>query len=220
MSKDSSQNPPEDPRQASEDPRQASEDPRQTSEDPRQTSENSAELTSVHLDILDFLWEGEKSTKEIAHYLSVHESTARKHTAILRERRKIIETKRGHYRLCEELAPWTELKNQKIIDALMKMYAKFLERHLQKEDISQNDLKGLILMADRLMKRWYLVHRGYDINTKQAHEDAKQKTAEKQQKKLKNAPLEEQVTKVGHFHESLKTLWDDLPEAEKKKRTV
>ena len=227
MSKDSSQNLPEgahktleDTRQTSEDARQISEDTRQTSEDTHQMSENSAEIPSEHSDILDFLWKGQKSTKEIANHLSVHESTARKHIATLRSQGKIALVKRGVYRLSDELAPWTERKNEKIIDSLMKLYEKILDRHLQKEDISLNDFKGLVLMVDRLMKRWYLVHRGYDSNTRQAQEDAKQKTAERQKADQENAPPEDQVVEVGHFHPDMQELWDILPDAEKKKRTV
>ena len=234
MSKDSSQNlsedarkTPEDTRQASEDTHQISEDTCETSEDTHQisedtceTSENSAEIRSEHSDILDFLWEGQKSTKEIANHLSVHESTARTYLVPLRSQGKIAVVKKGTYRLGDELAPWTERKNEKIIDSLMKLYEKVLKQHLQQEDISQNDLKGLILMADRLMKRWYLVHRGYDTNTRQAVEDAKHKTVEREKQDLENAPPEDQRTEVGHFHSELKVLWDNLPESEKKSKTV
>ena len=234
MSKDSSQNlsedarkTPEDTRQASEDTHQISEDTCETSEDTHQisedtceTSENSAEIRSEHSDILDFLWEGQKSTKEIANHLSVHESTARTYLVPLRSQGKIVVVKKGTYRLGDELAPWTERKNEKIIDSLMKLYEKVLKQHLQQEDISQNDLKGLILMADRLMKRWYLVHRGYDSNTRQAVEDAKQKTESREKQALEGLPPAEQLEVVGDYDVEMRGLLESLPEAEKKKITV
>ena len=41
-------------------------------------------------------------------------------------------------------------------------------------------LRWLGATVDQLMKRWYLVHRGYDSNTRQAQEDAKKKTTERE----------------------------------------
>ena len=45
-------------------------------------------------------------------------------------------------------------------------------------------LRWVAATIDQLMKRWYLVHRGYDSNTKQAHEDAKQKTSQREQQEF------------------------------------
>ena len=81
--------------------------------------------------------------------------------------------------------------NEKIIDTLMKLCKKSLEQHLEKEHVSLGDLKDLILIVDRLMKWWYLIHRGYDTNTRQAVEDAKQKTSEREEQALKHLPPEE-----------------------------
>ena len=71
------------------------------------------EIIGREADILDFLWEGPKTTKEIAKHLALHESSARKHLKPLRVQGKIVAIHQGYYRLSEELAPWTELKNQK-----------------------------------------------------------------------------------------------------------
>ena len=219
MSKDSSQNLTEDAHEPLEDSRQTGEDSRQVSEDTRQISENSAELTGKQLDILDFLWEGEKGTKEIADHLSVHESTARKHISILRDHGKIRDVKRGYYRLSEALAPWTELENEKIIDTFMKLCKKSLEQHLEKADISLDVLRDLTLIVDRLMKRWNLTHRGYDTNTRQAVEDAKQKTSEREEQALKRLPPEEQLEVVGDYDVKMRELLEALPEPIQKKRS-
>ena len=220
MSKDSSQNLPEDAHKMPEGTRQTSEDTRQTSEDTRPISEDAPEIIGREADILDFLWEGPKTTKEIAKHLALHESSARKHLKPLRVQGKIVAIHQGYYRLSEELAPWTELKNQKIIDSLMKVYAKSLEQHLQKEDVSLDDLKDLILMVDRLMKRWYLVHRGYDANTRQAQEDAKKKTADREKATLETSPPEDQIVVVREYHESVRKILKGLPKVAQEKHKV
>lgn len=81
-------------------------------------------------------------------------------------------------------------------------------------------LRWVAATIDQLMKRWYLVHRGYDANTRQAVEDAKHKTVEREKQDLENAPPEDQRTEVAHFHSDVKELWDNLPESEKKSKTV
>lgn len=80
------------------------------------------------------------------------------------------------------------------------------------------NFKWLTAIADKLMKRWSLEHVGYDTNTRQAHEDAKAETAKREKAALEDAPLEETVHVVGHYHTDLKELWDAMPEAEKEKR--
>ena len=121
MSKDSSENLPENAHKVPENTRQTSEGTRQTSEDTRPISEDAPEIIGREADILDFLWEGPKTTKEIAKHLALHESSARKHLKPLRVQGKNCgDPSRNIIALSEELAPWTELKNQKIIDSLMR----------------------------------------------------------------------------------------------------
>ena len=83
-----------------------------------------------------------------------------------------------------------------------------------------DNFKGLTAIGDKLMKRWAIEHQGYDTNTRQAQEDAKLKTAEKEKAALKDAPLEEKVHIVGHYHTDMKQLWDTLPESEKEQHKV
>ena len=58
------------------------------------------------------------------------------------------------------------------------------------------------------------MHVGYDTNTRQAQEDAKAKTEERQKEALKDAPLEEQVNVIGSFDLETKQLIDALPTLE------
>ena len=76
------------------------------------------------------------------------------------------------------------------------------------------NFKWLTMIADKLMKRWSLEHVGYDTNTRQAQEDAKAKTAEREKAALKDAPIEEQVNVVGSFDLDTKQLIEGFPKLE------
>ena len=73
------------------------------------------------------------------------------------------------------------------------------------------NFKWLTMIADKLMKRWSLVHVGYDTNTRQAQEDAKAKTEEKQKEALKDAPLEDRIMVVGKYDPEAMELIDCIP---------
>ena len=81
----------------------------------------------------------------------------------------------------------------------------------QKQLLFIENLKWLTMIGDRLLKRWSLVHVGYDTNTRQAQEDAKAKTEARQKAALKNAPPEEQVSILGSFDLVTKQLIDNFP---------
>ena len=81
-------------------------------------------------------------------------------------------------------------------------------------------LRWLGATVDQLMKRWYLVHRGYDSNTRQAQEDAKKKTTEQEKAALETAHPEDQIVVVAEYNEKLRDVLESLPAAEKKRRTV
>ena len=81
-------------------------------------------------------------------------------------------------------------------------------------------LRWVAATIDQLMKRWYLVHRGYDTNTRQAVEDAKHKTVEREKQDLENAPPEDQVTIVREYDETMREVLAKLPGKDLKKRTI
>jgi len=72
-------------------------------------------------------------------------------------------------------------------------------------------LRWLGATLDQLMKRWNLEHHGYDTNTRQAQEDAKAKTEERQKEALKDAPLEDTIQIVGMYDPEAKALIDCIP---------
>lgn len=130
--------------------------------------------------------------------------------------------------------------NEKTINTLMNTYDEVLALFQvwvlqnivsEKIDFQQQllfieNFKWLTMIADKLMKRWALVHVGYDTNSRQAQEDAKAKTEAKQKEALKDAPVEEQVSIIGSFDLETKQLIDnfptleDLSEEEEKELTV
>ena len=127
----------------------------------------------------------------------------------------------------------TAAQNKKTINRLLNLYDEVLmkysvlikgvldsEESLGDKATLLNNFKALSSMADPLMKRWYLVHRGYDSNTRQAQEDAKAKTVAREREAQANAPFEDTIVEVGHYHNDVKELWDNLPKTEQEQRTV
>ena len=123
--------------------------------------------------------------------------------------------------------------NKNTIDKLMNLYDRHVERYtkwfakninsnidFEKQLLFMENFKWLTMIGDKLMKRWSLEHVGYDSNSRQAQEDAKAKTQAREKAALKDAPLEDTVQVVGHYHTDLKELWDAMPESEKEKRKV
>ena len=113
--------------------------------------------------------------------------------------------------------------NKNTIDKLMNLYDKHVERYTQWFDKSVDDdtdfeqcqfienFKGLTAIGDKLMKRWALEHVGYDTNTRQAQEDAKAKTEERQKAALEDAPLKDRIVVVGKYDPRAEKLIDCIP---------
>ena len=114
--------------------------------------------------------------------------------------------------------------NKNTIDKLMNLYDKHIERYAQWFEKSVDDdtdfqeqlqfidnFKGLTAIGDKLMKRWSLEHVGYDTNTRQAQEDAKAKTAEREKAEIEGAPLKDKVVIVGKYDPKAEKLLDMIP---------
>ena len=130
--------------------------------------------------------------------------------------------------------------NKKTADTLMNIYDDVLDKYknwiaekvdsnidFEKQLLFIENFKQLTGIGDKLMKRWALEHVGYDTNTRQAQEDAKAKTAEREQAALKDAPLRDRVMIVGKYDPEAEELLDCIPssldnmtEEEKKNITV
>ena len=127
--------------------------------------------------------------------------------------------------------PRGEAENTETINKLLNLYDKLLyavARSIEAEDWDGivekietiKSLRWLGATADQLIKRWYLVHRGYDSNTRQAQEDAKKKTVDREKQALENTPPEERVVVVREYNESMRDLLENLPEPIQKKHKV
>ena len=121
----------------------------------------------------------------------------------------------------------SEDANKKTINRLLNIYDSVLDNYetwiadnvgsgtnFEKQLLFMENFKGLTAIGDKLMKRWSLVHVGYDTNTRQAQEDAKAKTEAREQEALKNAPLEDTIVVVGHYKEGFQEILEHLPKKE------
>ena len=194
--------------------------------------------------IMECLSDGEKRNHEIYEAVEGSVSSIKKRLRVLKKHGEITNPDRGKYALPEPPVevqdvpvevenPREESENIETINKMLTIYDKVfdnialtIEDELtEKATIEEKidlikSLRWLGATVDQLMKRWYLVHRGYDANTRQAQEDAKKKTAEQEKAALETAHPEDQVVVVAEYHTSVREIWDTLPEPEKKRHTV
>ena len=84
-----------------------------------------------------------------------------------------------------------------------------------------NAFKATATTVDRLMKRWFLVNRGYDTQHTTSRKKMRKRKHEKlRSKKLSPCPRRERVVVVGKYDETVKELWDKLGEGERIRKTV
>lgn len=102
-------------------------------------------------------------------------------------------------------------------DIVLASYQSWIIKNIDKDIDFEKQLlfienfKWLTAIADKLMKRWSLEHVGYDTNSRQAQEDAKAKTAEREKAALENAPLQDRIMIVGKYDPEAEELLDCIP---------
>ena len=162
------------------------------------------------------------------------------HIKQLTNRGEIERVKNGVYKKPASIDPQTQFNktrkkfssdersaedNEQTINVLLNTYDEVLaifqiwvlnsmasqEIDFEKQLLFIENFKWLTMIADKLMKRWSLVHIGYDTNTRQAQEDAKAKTEERQKEALKDAPLEDTIMVVGKYDPKAMVLLDAIP---------
>ena len=203
-------------------------------------SKSQSKLTIAE-SILEFLPDDEETEiSEIFKAVSGKKSSIDTNLSRLRKSGKIRRIRKGVY--CKNKVPDApvvvenpreESENIETINKMLTIYDKVfdnialtIEDELaEKATIEEKidlikSLRWLGATVDQLMKRWYLVHRGYDSNTRQAQEDAKKKTVDREKQSLETSPPEDQVVVVAEYHTSVREIWDTLPEPEKKRHTV
>ena len=178
-------------------------------------------------EILNELILGPKRTRAIVKAINAPRWSIEKELRLLVDLGEIIRVRKGLYKLNEfQVNPRTEADNIETINRVLNSYDVVLDQlRTPGVDIERllpvlTAFKSTAVTVDQLMKRWYLVHRGYDNNARQAQEDAKAKARKVEKEETASAPPEERVVVVGEYDNVMKELWENLPESEQDKKTV
>ena len=199
-------------------------------------------ISPLDAPIMECLSDGEKRNHEIYEAVEGSVSSIKKRLRVLEKRGEITNPDRGKYALPEPPVevqdapvavenPRGEAENTETINKMLNLYDKLLNsvaRSIEDEDWDAivekietiKSLRWLGATVDQLMKRWYLVHRGYDANTRQAQEDAKKKTANREKQELENAPADAQLKVVREYDESMREVLAKMPKPVQEKNTV
>ena len=123
-----------------------------------------------------------------------------------------------------EIEKRTEAKNKRTINRLLNLYdmvlaeyTKLVGKLAETEDEKKraailNELKVIFSTVDPLMKRWYLVHRGYDSNARIEEAIFKVKLEKAEQAVIEaELPIEEQIIEVAHWNPIMQELMMSLP---------
>ena len=199
-------------------------------------------ISPLDAPIMECLADGEKRNHEIYEAVEGPVSSIKKRLRVLTEHGEITSRVRGKYALPESPVEVPdvpaeaensrgEAENTETINKLLNLYDQLLDAvacSIEKEDWNSitekveaiKSLRWLGATVDQLMKRWYLLYRGYDTNTRQAVEDAKQKTSDREKQEMEHLPPEEQLEVVGDYDVEMRELLEALPEPIQKKVTV
>ena len=191
---------------------------------------------------------GEMHTNEIIATMPEQERNLRSRLSILKRDGKTVVRKRSYHSIAANASAPPEVptalrtleQNQHTIDKLLNLFDDLLDNYtdwaadniekkinFEKQLQFIENFKLMTMIADKLMKRWSLEHVGYDTNTRQAQEDAKAKTAEREKAALEDAPLRDRIVIVGKYDPEAEELLDCIPSSldkltddEKEKLTV
>lgn len=186
-------------------------------------------------DILEILDSGETHIDTICEHLGLSVSTVRRCLITLIADEKVVSVRgKGMYDLHKNYRPLTPIEQRKIVKDLillqkdtLTIYRRELNKLLDQEEPDPAETQRILdcirilsTAIDKLMKRWNLLVQGYDTNTRQAVEDAKEKTSEKEKKAREALPPEDQLEVVGDYDVEMQKLLDKLPEPIPKEATV
>lgn len=192
--------------------------------------------------ILECLEDGKKTTAEIKKAVSGGGRTIDTCLSELTKEGKVVRKKRGLYALPAAPAAVQDApagvenlrskdENIATINRLLSLYDTLLDgvlvsienedwEAIDKKVQAINSLRSLASTINQLLKRYNLISQGYDTNTRQAVEDAKQKTVEREQHDLENAPPEAQVAVVMEYDESMREILAKMPKLMQEETTV
>ena len=147
--------------------------------------------------VLELLSDGDKWADEIVAGVSAQPVSIRMRLGQLVKQGVIVRVKRGVYRKKEVLEepgatknPRKHLDNVKLINLQLNMLDKVVDafcanfEEVWRDETKLSELNGFILQfkslassVDKLMHRWYIVHRGYDANPYLAEADVERKVS-------------------------------------------
>ena len=147
--------------------------------------------------VLELLSDGDKWADEIVAGVSAQPVSIRMRLGQLVKQGVIVRVKRGIYRKKEVLEepgavknPRKHSDNVKLINLQLNMLDKVIDafcanfEEVWRDETKLSELNGFILQfkslassVDKLMHRWYIVHRGYDANPYLAEADVDRKVS-------------------------------------------
>lgn len=180
--------------------------------------------TEVVAAIIHELEAGEQKTAAIATACGRSVRSVRRTLAEMVSDGKVCLVKRGVYRLSRSVK-WTEADNETLINAVLAVYTALIDackadvkEIFASEEISNTEkircvkaFNGCVATIDQLMKRWSLVHLGWNTNTRMAKVDADAKARRTERLILEGAPLEAFFMVVAHYHPDVRALMEGLP---------
>ena len=179
--------------------------------------------------ISNFLEEGEQSTAAISRKTGRSERTVRRDLTEMQTDGKVSLVKKGVYKLHRSVK-WTEADNRDLINELLRVYTEMIDickggvkDGFTLEDVSDTEqikivktFNACVSTVDRLMKRWSLVHLGWNTNPQLAKADAEADAFASERVDLQNAPIEAFFMVTAHYHPDMKEILLNLPGTDKK----
>ena len=183
----------------------------------------------VVAEISKILDDSEQSTAAISEKIGRSERTVRRYLTPMISEGKVTLIKKGVYRLHRSVK-WTEADNREMINQLLHVYTALI--NVCKDDVKDGftgqemsdtekikivkTFNACVATIDRLMKRWSLVHLGWNTNPRLAKADAEAKTHHAEKVDLENAPLEVLFKVIRHYGASMKAILFNMPGVQKK----
>ena len=180
--------------------------------------------TEVVAEIFHQLDMGEQTTAVLATSSGRSERSVRRVLAEMVSDGKVSLVKRGMYRLSRSVK-WAEADNEMLINEVLVVYTALIDacksdvkEIFASQEISDTEkircvkaFNVCVATIDRLMKRWSLVHLGWNTNTRMAKVDAEAKRHHAEKVDLAGAPLEAFFQIVGHYHPSVRAILENMP---------
>lgn len=179
---------------------------------------------TVAAEISNILDAGEQTTAVIADAIGRSERSVRRDLTAMMSDSKVSLVKKGVYRLHRSVK-WTESDNRVLINELLAVYTVLIDackgdvkEIFGSQELSNTDkircvkvFNSCVATIDRLMKRWALVHVGWNTNPQLAKADAEAKTSHTEKVDLAGAPLEAFFQVVGHYAPIMKEIFWNMP---------